>query len=361
MSDKSKLHYYFVAKSTSSNETCTTHSITTMDKDVVDTNEITVLNEIDGNALTTSSLSIFPCFESQSQDSGNSDIENRLTTTTTTEINREPFSDCSQLNPFKRDPGRGPGAAREFLLLGPYQPITMFPTINHRHFCPNWYKVYSWLEFSEMTKKAYCFVCRLAYSHGYCEDAFTKNGFQNWSMTIKKFDKHQASSAHKHAYDSYVNAVKNHKENMDVVKLMDIKHKKKNIGKSKLSQRDNSNNCNLLELLEFRSVENELIKKKLNSLKYTHHSIQNEILSIIQQHILSQIVLEIKTSTYYSIMIDETSDISRHEQVSLVILDVSEAVVDVRNCFGVVKSLYNFIEASPKRHQVFEDLQKTRI
>ncbi|CAF1670257.1 unnamed protein product, partial [Didymodactylos carnosus] len=43
---------------------------------------------------------------------------------------------------------------------------------------------------------------------------------------------------------------------------------------------------------------------------------------------------------------------------NLCLVDVSEAVVDVRNCFGVVKSLYNFIEASPKRHQVFKDLQK---
>ena len=203
---------------------------------------------------------------------------------------------------------------------------------------------------------------------------------------------------------------------------------------------------NLLELLELRSIENELIRKKLSSLKYTHHSIQNELLSIIQQHILSQIVSEIKTSKYYLIMIDETTDISRHQQVSLVIrytddqfnvyerfigferasdttgqglfdllmvwlkkldldikyivgqcfdgassvrgkskgvanrviqlvptalyvhcnghvlnlclVDVSEGVVHVRNNFGIVKSLYALIETSPKKHKVFEDLQK---
>ena len=76
---------------------------------------------------------------------------------------------------------------------------------------------------------------------------------------------------------------------------------------------------NLLELLGFRSMENELITKKLSTVKYTHHSIQNEILSIIQQHILSQIVSEIKISKYYSIMIDESTDIPRPQQVSLVI------------------------------------------
>ncbi|CAF1431790.1 unnamed protein product [Rotaria sordida] len=44
--------------------------------------------------------------------------------------------------------------------------------------------------------------------------------------------------------------------------------------------------------------------------------------------------------------------------LNLYLVDVLEAVVHVRNSFDVVKSLYNLIEASPKRHKVFEDLQK---
>ncbi|CAF2529546.1 unnamed protein product [Rotaria sp. Silwood2] len=44
--------------------------------------------------------------------------------------------------------------------------------------------------------------------------------------------------------------------------------------------------------------------------------------------------------------------------LNLCLVDISEAVVHIRNNFGIVKSLYNFIEASPKRHKVFEDLQK---
>jgi len=60
---------------------------------------------------------------------------------------------------------------------------------------------------------------------------------------------------------------------------------------------------NFLELLEFRSIENELIRNKLKSLKYTHHSIQNEILNLIQENILSQIIFEIKNAKYFSIFI----------------------------------------------------------
>ncbi len=49
---------------------------------------------------------------------------------------------CLENNAFKRDPGRDPSAAKDFLLLGPYQPNIKFPTINHRHFCRSWYQRY---------------------------------------------------------------------------------------------------------------------------------------------------------------------------------------------------------------------------
>ena len=44
--------------------------------------------------------------------------------------------------------------------------------------------------------------------------------------------------------------------------------------------------------------------------------------------------------------------------LNLCLVDVSEVVIPVRNNFGIVKSLYNLIEASPKRHKIFDDLQK---
>ena len=127
-------------------------------------------------------------------------------------------------------PARGPEQAGGFILLGPYQSVTTFPTVKHCHFCLNWYKVYEWIEFSEMTKKAYCFICRFAYPPGQCDDAFTKNGFNSWEMAINKFRKHEGSLLHKKANESYVNIVKNYKDNMDVLKLMNIEHNKTTSG-----------------------------------------------------------------------------------------------------------------------------------
>ena len=103
MSDKRKLHYYFTTKSTFPNETYDTHQITPMDKDV-DTNEISVLNEINSNSLTSSSSSTITWSDSRNQTSADSSIEDDLTMTTTsaTEDNPELSSADSQLHPYKR-------------------------------------------------------------------------------------------------------------------------------------------------------------------------------------------------------------------------------------------------------------------
>ena len=45
-------------------------------------------------------------------------------------------------------------------------------------------------------------------------------------MTIRKFIKREGSIFHKMANKSYVGAVKNYKDNMDVLKLMNIEHEK---------------------------------------------------------------------------------------------------------------------------------------
>lgn len=44
-------------------------------------------------------------------------------------------------------------------------------------------------------------------------------------MAVDKFKRHQGILFHKKANEFYINAVKNHKDNMDVLQLMNIEHK----------------------------------------------------------------------------------------------------------------------------------------
>ena len=57
--------------------------------------------------------------------------------------------------------------------------------------------------------------------------------------------------------------------------------------------------------------------------KYTSHEIQNELLCIMAQQNLRTIIHELK-STFYTIMIDETTDASNSEQVVIVIRYVGD-------------------------------------
>ena len=56
--------------------------------------------------------------------------------------------------------------------------------------------------------------------------------------------------------------------------------------------------------------------------KYTSHEIQNDMLKIMGRSMLNNILSFIHESTYVSIMVDETTDISYKEQLSLVMYRV---------------------------------------
>ena len=44
--------------------------------------------------------------------------------------------------------------------------------------------------------------------------------------------------------------------------------------------------------------------------------------------------------------------------LNLVLVDAAKAVIAARNTFGTISELHNFMEASTKRHAVFQEMQK---
>lgn len=57
----------------------------------------------------------------------------------------------------------------------------------------------------------------------------------------------------------------------------------------------------------------------MDKLKFTDHKIQNELILLLQQQMLRTITDKIRKAQYSSVMIDETRDVARHEQVWLVV------------------------------------------
>lgn len=83
------------------------------------------------------------------------------------------------------------------------------------------------------------------------------------------------------------------------------------------------NHGNFVELLNLMEKFNDEFKSKRKSLpnnaKYTSPQIQNEMLSIFNDMIQAIISDELQKSQYFSIIVDETKDISKIEQISVVI------------------------------------------
>ncbi|CAF3312476.1 unnamed protein product, partial [Rotaria sp. Silwood2] len=106
-------------------------------------------------------------------------------------------SSTSLLPSNEQDPCLGPAAAKQFVFLGPYQPDFKFPSVQNRHFCRQWYSIYSWLEYSPKIDRAFCYVCRLLYGSGKIDSWFTVSGFNSWKNAITRLNNHQSSVTHK--------------------------------------------------------------------------------------------------------------------------------------------------------------------
>lgn len=82
------------------------------------------------------------------------------------------------------------------------------------------------------------------------------------------------------------------------------------------------NRGNFIEMMNTIGLFDDIVKNKINGPKnarYLHHSIQVEIIHIMANMILNRISSEVKESVYFSVMADETKDISKTEQFSVVV------------------------------------------
>ena len=86
-----------------------------------------------------------------------------------------------------------------------------------------------------------------------------------------------------------------------------------------IEHQDNLNNGNLLELLDHISETDHELKHHLENSKcnYTSPKSQNDIISCIAKQVKSKIIDSV--GEYYSIIVDETMDIAKLEQISFCI------------------------------------------
>ncbi|KAL4148283.1 hypothetical protein QTP88_002559 [Uroleucon formosanum] len=355
--------------------------------------------------------------------------------------------DFEIIDNFIRDPGE---KSTNALILfssgfGPYQPNNIiFPQHSGRKFRPEWYSSFPWIEYSPSSNSAFCFYCR-AFPSNTSDPTFVSVGFKQWSKaSYKSFPQHEKSFGHKEAIAKLA-GYKSSKKSGSIISKVNTHHQQivadnraylKCILDSLLycarqsiavrghrEDEDSSNKGNFLELLTLRANDNDIIQRyfieKEKTFRYVSGDYTNTFLEYLPNIVIKNIIDNVIATGIFSIIVDETQDLSRHEQVAIIIRyatkDLSPAEVFlgfyktettdgetlsmlikstlvshglkienirgqcydgaasmrgsyrsirnlakqvsyVRNVFGTLNTLHNFIGASSKRHAIFEKM-----
>ena len=233
-------------------------------------------------------------------------------------------------------------------------PNFVFPATSGRRFSLSWTVSRPWLRYSMSSDSAYCLPCLCFASVG-TESPFTSTGFNKWKKALGKknslLDKHQESEAHKSSDEQACLFMQTRQPGLDVASLMNkgmgiqrVRTKKGimsiidvvvALGKRGIAFRGNwdkdtkTEDGNFSFFVDWKSGFDSDLKEHFQhatkNAKYTSPLVQNTIISIcegaIRENILSMF------SSYWSVMADETEDLSSMEQVSICIRFVSDGEV----------------------------------
>ena len=94
---------------------------------------------------------------------------------------------------------------------------------------------------------------------------------------------------------------------------------------------ESSNRGSFLDIMDLLSSHDQIIHDRLENgpknAKYTSPMIQNSIITIMASQVRRSICSSVRMAGFYSIMADETKDLSKQEQLSIVVHYVESATV----------------------------------
>ncbi|KAK0156605.1 hypothetical protein N1851_000037 [Merluccius polli] len=171
-----------------------------------------------------------------------------------------------------------------------------------RGFSNSWFQQHSWLEYSMSVDAEFCCACRHFYhrgsvGHHRMEKSFTHDSFRNLRKAAASLDQHNLSAPHRSAMEVWAEC------------------KVECTGKtSNPPAEDIFWNCGICsEDVTVLWQASKLPSIRLNS--NTHHDIQNELIEIMAKMVRGQVIEKVKLGEHFALMVDETKDISKKEQI----------------------------------------------
>ena len=203
--------------------------------------------------------------------------------------------------------------------------------------------------------------------HQTWELAFISKGFNNWKDASVKFKEHESSNCHKDSMIVTVDLPSSVKDIAETLQRELTKQKSENrqmllkilsnirfLARQSIAIRGDGDeeNSNFIQLFKLRGEDDpkfaKWLEKKTN--KYVSADIQNELLKVMGLQVLRDIATSLHSAEFYSIMVDETTDVSNKEQAVLCFRWVSDDLIaheDFVGLYGIenteAKTLVNMI------------------
>ena len=91
---------------------------------------------------------------------------------------------------------------------------------------------------------------------------------------------------------------------------------------------------NFQSLLLLQARHDNVVRERMlcgsKKASWLGHDLQNNLISTMAEWVLKTIISEVKTACYYTLILDETKDVSKQKQLSLVLRYMYEGVVHER-------------------------------
>ena len=231
-----------------------------------------------------------------------------------------------------------------------------------RRFQSEWYKKYPWISYEVANDACVCFACvdfgkdtsfvfrnwkkseKLA-NHGKSENHV--RSMTRW-LQFKAMQRNQTSvlqqlnSAHQDQVASSRQYLKVIIQSLMYTAQQNVAIREHEENRNDIWEVSDINRGNFLELLCIRCNDLPWLRSKLQSqhqlhAQWTSPVIQNELLEIVANVMLERIAAEARGSDYFGIVVDETADISRTEQVSLFLRYISSTAKPKRHLLASIQ------------------------
>ncbi|KAK1358227.1 zinc finger MYM-type protein 1-like [Heracleum sosnowskyi] len=271
---------------------------------------------------------------------------------------RKRILDC---HPNQRDEIR-----RAYILRGPCRPEGYIYPIKMigekpRRFNPKWFESFDWLEYSVKLDKVFCLPCYLFNDQVRTQvgsDAFVSEGFGGWNKMQERLEAHigKVGSVHNKAIKNCDALMRQHQS------IAVALHKQSDITKNEYRIRLNASidvsryllngllpfrghdeseksfhRGHFLELMKYTQNQNEGVRKVTlknapGNSQMVSPKIQKDICHCFAQEILKSILSEIGDHVF-ALLVDESSDVSKKEQMAIVLRYVDDTCGLVKERF----------------------------